>query len=283
MLKPAYIDPYVKAALREDIGAKDLTTSALLLKSTHAKADIEFKKKGVVCGIDIIERAFRLIDEDLRFLPVAKDGEVAEPGREVAYIEGSAASILTAERTALNFLGRLSGIATLTREFVEKIKGTSAKIYDTRKTTPNLRILEKYAVHIGGAENHRFGLYDQVLIKDNHLKVLRREALNDIIARARRDVLKKTVLGVEVKNLMELSEVLRSRADYILLDNMSPEEVREAVKLREKSGSKIPLEVSGGVNLENVLDYARAGVERISVGKLTHAAPSIDVSLDIVA
>lgn len=283
MLRQAYIDPYVKAALREDIGAKDLTTSALILKTTKTKADIEFKEKGILCGIDVVERTFRLIDEDLRFLPVAKDGEVAEPGREIAYIEGSASSILTAERTALNFLGHLSGIATLTREFVEKIKGAPAKIYDTRKTTPNLRILEKYAVHIGGAENHRFGLYDQALIKDNHLKVLRREPLNEIIARARRGVLKKTVVGVEVKNLVELSEVLRTRVDYILLDNMRPEDVREAVKLREKSGSKIALEVSGGVSLENVLEYARTGVERISVGKLTHAAPSIDVSLDIVA
>lgn len=283
MLKPAYIDPYAKAALREDIGAKDLTTSALILKSTQCKADIEFKERAVVCGMDVVERTFRLIDEDLRFLPVAKDGEVAEPGREIAYIEGSAASILTAERTALNFLARLSGIATLTREFVDKIKGTSAKIYDTRKTTPNLRILEKYAVHIGGAENHRFGLYDQVLIKDNHLKVLRREPLNEIIARARRSVLKKTVLGVEVKNLMELAEVLRSRVDYILLDNMKVGDVAEAVKLRLKAGVKTPLEVSGGVGLENVLDYAKTGVERISVGRLTHGAPSVNVSLDIVA
>ena len=283
MLKPAYIDPYVKAALREDIGAKDLTTSALISTNTQAKADIEFKERGVICGMDVVERAFRAVNEDLRFLPVAKDGEIAEPGREIAYIEGSAAAILTAERTALNFLGRMSGIATLTREFVDKIKGTTAKIYDTRKTTPNLRILEKYAVHIGGAENHRFGLYDQVLIKDNHLKVLRREPLNDIISRAKRSVLKKTVVGVEVKNLMELSEVLRSRADYILLDNMKPEEVREAVKLREKAGVRVPLEVSGGVSLENVLDYARTGVERISVGRLTHGAPSVNVSLDIVA
>lgn len=283
MLKPEYIDPYVRAALKEDVGAKDLTTSTLILKTARAKADIEFKERGVVCGIDVLERTFRLIDEDLRFLPVAKDGEVAEPGREIAYIEGSAPSILTAERTALNFLARLSGIATLTREFVDKVKGTSAKIYDTRKTTPNLRILEKYAVHIGGAENHRFGLYDQVLIKDNHLKVLRREPLSEIISRVRRNVLKKTVVGVEVKNFIELSEALRSRADYILLDNMKPEDVIEAVKMRQQAGAKIPLEVSGGVNLDNVLDYAKTGVERISVGRLTHAAPSLNVSLDIVA
>ena len=282
MLKPAFIDPYVKSALREDVGAKDLTTSALILKNTHAKADIEFKEKAVLCGIDVIERVFRLIDEDLRFLPVAKDGELIEKDREVAYLEGSAASILTAERTALNFLSRLSGVATLTREFVDKIKGTPAKIFDTRKTTPNLRILEKYAVHIGGGMNHRFGLYDQVLIKDNHLKILRKETILDIVSRARKSVLKKTVVGIEVKNMMELSEALRAKPDYILLDNMSVESVMEAVNLRKRSGIKVELEVSGGIRLDNVLDYARTGVERISAGQLTHSAPSVDVSLDIV-
>ncbi len=282
MLKPAYIDPYVKSALREDVGSKDLTTSALISKNMAAKADIEFKEKAILCGMDVIERVFRLIDENLRFLPVAKDGEVIEKGREIAYLEGSAASILTAERTALNFLSRLSGVATLTREFVEKIKGTPAKIFDTRKTTPNLRILEKYAVHIGGAENHRFGLYDQVLIKDNHLKTLRKEALMDIVFKARKGVLRRTILGVEVKNMIELSEALKSKPDYILLDNMSVAEVKEAVDLRKKYGSKVQLEVSGGIRLENVLDYARTGVERISVGQLTHGAPSVDVSLDIV-
>ena len=264
------------------MGAKDLTTSALILKNTPAKADIEFKEKAILCGIDVIERVFRLIDENLRFLPVAKDGELIEKDREIAYLEGSAASILTAERTALNFLSVLSGVATLTREFVDKIKGTPAKIFDTRKTTPNLRILEKYAVHIGGGMNHRFGLYDQVLIKDNHLKILRKETILDIVSRARKNVLKKTVVGIEVKNMVELSEALKAKPDYILLDNMSVESVKEAVSLRKKSGSKIELEVSGGIHLENVLDYARTGVERISIGQLTHSAPSVDVSLDIV-
>ncbi len=282
MLKTNWIDPIVKIALREDVGSKDITTSSIIPKNLSIKADIEFKQKGVLCGIEIAERVFRLVDENLRFLPVAKDGEWIEKGREVAYIEGSASSILIAERTALNFLSHLSGVATITKAFVDQVKGTPAKILDTRKTTPGLRVLEKYAVATGGGTNHRFGLYDQVLIKDNHLRILRKTPLVDIVATAKKSTLKKTVVGIEVKNLLELKEALKSKADYILLDNMSVESVREAFLLRKKLGGKIELEVSGGITLDNVKDYAQIGVERISVGLLTHASPSIDVSLDIV-
>ncbi len=282
MLKTFLIDSLVKIALKEDVGSKDITTSALIPANLNIKADIEFKQPGVVCGMEIAERVFRLVDENLRFLPVAKDGEWAEKGREIAYIEGSAVSILVAERTALNFISHLSGIATKTKEFVDKIKGTEARILDTRKTTPGLRVFEKHAVTMGGGVNHRFGLYDQVLIKDNHLRILRKEPLVDMVARAKQAVLKKTVIGVEVKNLMELKEALKSKVHYVLLDNMSVEEVREAVAHKKKIGSKIELEVSGGVTLNNVREYAETGVERISVGALTHAAPSIDIALDIV-
>lgn len=282
MLKTSLIDPLVKNALREDIGTKDITTSSVIPKNFPIKADIEFKQKGVLCGIEITERVFRLVDENLRFLPVAKDGEWIEKGREVAYIEGQAASILMAERTALNFLSHLSGIATITKEFVDKVKGTPAKILDTRKTTPGLRLFEKYAVATGGGANHRFGLYDQVLIKDNHLRILRKTPLVDIVASVKKSVLKKTVVGIEVKNLLELKEAFKSRADYILLDNMSVETVREAFLLRKKIGSKTELEVSGGIHLDNVKDYAQIGIERISVGLITHGSPPIDISLDIV-
>ena len=282
MLKTEWIDPIVKAALREDIGVRDITSIALIPRNMTVKADIEFKQKGVLCGIEVAERVFRLVDEDLRFLPVAKDGEVIEKGREIAYIEGSGLSVLVAERVALNFLSHLSGIATLTREFTEKVKSTPARILDTRKTTPNLRAFEKYAVRTGGGTNHRFGLYDQVLIKDNHLRILRKEPLIEIVNRAKRAALKKTLVGVEVKNLMELAEALKSKADYILLDNMPLEDVREAVEMRNKAGVKMEFEVSGGIQLDNVLSYAQTGVERISVGKLTHGAPSVDISLDIV-
>ena len=272
----------IRMALKEDIGGKDITTSSIIPRNLIIRADIEFKEGGVLSGLQVAERVFRNIDENLRFLPVARDGERVEKQREVAYIEGLASSILMAERTALNFLGRLSGIATQTRRFVDKVRNTQANIMDTRKTTPGLRVFEKYAVATGGGTNHRFGLYDQALIKDNHLRILRNESLVDLVAKTKREVLKHTIIGIEVKNLMELKEALKSQANYILLDNMSVEEVRECTLLRKRVGSKILFEVSGRINLDNVLDYAQTGVERISIGSLTHNAPSIDVSLDIV-
>lgn len=282
MLSTSQIDPIVKLALKEDVGSKDVTTSSIIPKDLKIRAEIEFKQTGVLCGIQIAERVFRLIDEDLRFLPVARDGEKIEKNREVAYLEGSAASILIAERTALNFLGHLSGVATRTREFVEKVKTTQANILDTRKTTPGLRLFEKYAVATGGGTNHRMGLYDQALVKDNHLRTLRKESIGSILTRLKSAVLKRTITGVEVKNLPELKEALKTPPDYILLDNMPPEMVREAVNLKKRMGSKVLFEASGGITLDNVMDYARTGVERISVGALTHNAPSIDISLDIV-
>jgi nicotinate-nucleotide pyrophosphorylase (carboxylating) len=280
--KTNIIDLIIRLALREDVGGKDITSTAIIPRNLHIKAAIVFKERAVVAGIGIAERVFRIVDEDIRFLPVAKDGEVAEEGREAAYIEGSALSILIAERTALNFLGRLSGISTLTREFVDKVKGTNAKILDTRKTIPNFRVLEKYAVLMGGGSNHRFGLYDQALIKDNHLRILRKDSIIDVVAAVKRSVLKTTVVGLEVKNLAELKEALKSKADYVLLDNMDLETVKKAVELRRTEAPAIPLEVSGGINLDNVRAYAETGIERISVGALTHSARSVDVSLDIV-
>ena len=283
MLKNIHIDPIVKAALKEDIGSRDITTSSLIPADCIIKADVEFKEKGVLCGIQIAERVFRLVDENIRFLPTARDGELIEKNREVAYIEGSGASILVAERTALNLISHLSGVATMTRRFVCLVKGTKANILDTRKTTPGLRVLEKYAVAIGGGMNHRFGLYDQVLIKDNHLRILRKVSIPDIVSQVKRSILKKTIVGLEVKNLMEFKEALKTDVDYILLDNMTLEMIREAVSIRAAAGSKIELEVSGNVNLETVRGYAETGIERISVGKLTHGAPSVDITLDIVA
>lgn len=282
ILKMALIDPIAKTALREDIGKKDLTTSLLIPKDTRIRAEIQANESGVLCGIEVAERVFRLVDEDLRFLPAAKDADEVEKGREIAYLEGSAQSVLVAERTALNFLCHLSGIATRTREFVQKVKHTQAKILDTRKTTPGLRLLEKYAVRAGGGVNHRFGLFDEILIKDNHLRVLRQLGLSDIVARARRGVLKKTVIGLEAKNLKEFAEALKTSVDYILLDNMSVADAKEALALRHKIRSGVPLEISGGISLENVRDYAELGVERISVGCLTHDVPGLDISLNIV-
>ncbi len=282
MLRTNVIDLIVKLALREDVGSRDVTTSAVIPKNTPIKAEIEAKAAGILCGIEIAELVFRYVDENLRFLPVLKDGAAMEPGQEIAYIEGNAASILIAERTALNFLTHLSGIATFTRRFVDRVKGTRAQILDTRKTTPNLRVLEKYAVKTGGGTNHRAGLYDQILIKDNHLNILRNEKIVDIIARAKASALKNMPVGIEVKNLKELAEALKGKPSYILLDNMPPEMIKQCIRARTEASSKIPFEVSGGVNFENVRSYADLGVERISIGALTHAAPALDISLDIV-
>jgi len=282
MIWPDLVDLTVKLALREDVGRKDITTTALFGENLHIRAGLQAKEAGVLCGIEVAERVFRHVDENLRFLPIVKDGESIEPSREVAFVNGSALSILIAERTALNFIGHLSGIATMTSRFVEKVKGTKAEIMDTRKTTPNLRTLEKYAVAMGGGVNHRAGLYDQVLIKDNHLRVLKDRSIPDIVQTIKESVLRKTVVGIEVKNLKELGEALKTKVHYILLDNMTPETVKEAVQMREKAHSKIELEVSGGIRLENVREYADTGVERISIGALTHGVPWLDVSLDIV-
>ena len=290
MLRAEVIELIVKLALREDVSRKDITTSGIIPHGRLIRAEIEAKEPGVLYGVEVAESVFRHVDENLRFLPVANDGEVLEKNREIAYIEGSAASILIAERTALNFLGHLSGIATHTSRFVDKVRGTNARILDTRKTLPNLRFLEKHAVAAGGGANHRMGLWDQVLIKDNHLRVLKALPIPDILNEARRGVLKKTVIGIEVKNLKELAEALKGRPDYILLDNMKPESVKQAVEMRNKMFSgrvgtqhAAPLlEVSGGVRLDNVRAYAETGVERISVGEITHSAPWLDISLDIV-
>lgn len=282
MLNLSLVDPILKSALREDMGGKDLTSSALIPKNLLFKAEIIAKEEGVLCGVLIAERIFRLVDQDIRFLPAAKDGDSLDVGREIAYVEGRGPSILAAERTALNFLSHLSGIATKTRAFCDQIKGTGAKILDTRKTTPNLRILEKYAVKVGGGVNHRFGLYDQVLIKDNHLMILRQEPIVKIVDRVKKSVLKKTIIGLEVKNLEELSGALKSKADYILLDNMNVETIRKAIQMRKDASVKIPFEVSGGVTLQTVRAYAETGVERISVGTLTRDVKGLDISLDIV-
>lgn len=285
MTDPARVNPAdlaIKYALREDVGLRDITTSAIIPKNLLIKAEIEARENGILCGIEVAEKVFRYVDENIRFLPVSSDGDQLERGREVAYIQGPAASILIAERTALNFMQRMSGIATLTRKYVDKVAGTGARIMDTRKTTPNLRALEKYAVKVGGGRNHRFGLMDQVLIKDNHLRILRDQSIPDIVAKVRAASLRKTIIGIEVKNLKEHAEALKTDVQYILLDNMDLPTVREAVAMRARVAAGIELEVSGGITLESVRGYAETGVERISVGRLTHGAPALDLALDIV-
>jgi nicotinate-nucleotide pyrophosphorylase (carboxylating) len=259
--------------LAEDLGAGDATTDAIVPEDATATADLLLKERGVVCGLAHAEAVFRELDPDVNFQPLAADGELVEPG-PVARIEGSARAVLTGERTALNLLGRMSGIATLTRRYVEAVADTGAVILDTRKTTPGLRALEKEAVGVGGATNHRMRLDDGVLIKDNHLRLA--GSIREVVESAR-----GTGLPVEVEcdTLDQVREALDAGADRILLDNMSPSELREAVQL---IGGRAETEASGGVSLDTVREIAETGVDFISVGALTHSARSLDVSLEVL-
>ena len=267
--------PIIINALREDVGSGDITGSLLFEKDIHVTADIIAKDNCVLCGIDVAKWIFNALDERIVFKPLSNDGDKIKRKKRVASLKGSVKNILAGERTALNFLGRLSGISTLSNAFSEKIKGTKAKALDTRKTTPGLRELEKYAVRTGGGVNHRMGLWDQVLIKDNHLAL---RSIEDAVSKAKARHFKN--IEVEVDNIDDYKKALKSGADIVMLDNMSPAEIRKAVKLVKK-GAKVMLEVSGKVNLENIRSIAKAGVDRISIGALTHSVSSIDFSLEI--
>jgi nicotinate-nucleotide pyrophosphorylase (carboxylating) len=268
------LERIVHAALAEDLGAGDVTTEATVAADAQGAAAILVKESGVVCGLHAVELTFRALDPDVEFEPFARDGDAVEAPAVVARVAGSQRAILTGERVALNFLGRLSGIATLTRRYVEAAAGTRAAVLDTRKTTPGLRALEKHAVAAGGGRNHRFGLDDAVLIKDNHLRAA------GSIASAVELVRKATDLPVEVEceALDQIGEALEAGVDAILLDNMTPAELRRAVQLVD---GRTRLEASGGVTLDNIRAVAETGVDEISVGALTHSAPSLDVSLEL--
>jgi nicotinate-nucleotide pyrophosphorylase (carboxylating) len=264
----------VAVALSEDVGTGDLTTQQVVPADATCTAQILVKEPGVVCGLDLAAEVFRELDPTLRFEPLAADGDRIDGRTVVARVTGRAAPVLTGERTALNFLGRLSGIATLTRRFVDAIEGTGAEILDTRKTTPGLRVLEKHAVECGGGRNHRFGLYDAILIKDNHLAVA--GSIADAVARAK-DA--GVPVQVEVDTLDQLREALDAGAESILLDNMPPATMREAVAI---TAGRAKLEASGGVTLDTVRSIADTGVDFISIGALTHSARSLDVSLEVL-
>ena len=272
--------PVIMNELREDVGPGDVTCAAILDKDMVVNASIVAKEACVVCGVDVARWVFNAIDEKLVFNPLRKDGDKVKKKTRVASIRGSAKNILIGERSSLNFLARLSGISTLTARFAEKIKGSKAGIFDTRKTTPGMRVLEKYAVSMGGGCNHRMGLWDQVLIKDNHLIL---SSIGDAVKKAKARHYKN--VEIEVDDLGGFKFALEAGADIIMLDNMKLEDVRKAVRIRTKNDKKkkirTMLEYSGGVNLENVRRIANTGVDRISVGFLTHSAPSIDFSLEI--
>jgi len=268
----------VKAALAEDIGSGDITTGAVVQKASPGEAEFIAKEKMVVAGLFIAELAFKLLDRGAEFKQLVKDGDEVKKGAVIATVTGKLAPILTAERVALNFLQRLSGIATVTREFVKKLDGTEVKLLDTRKTTPCLRMLEKYAVKAGGGYNHRSGLFDAVLIKDNHIAAAGgvKKAIDRVVKKYGDSV----PVEVEVTDYNELRQALGAGADIIMLDNMNPSRIRQSLKIIQ---NRALVEVSGGVTLENLGKIAATGVDFISVGALTHSARSVDISMEVVS
>ena len=274
-----FAESIVRAALLEDIGrGGDLTTEAIVDAKRRATARIVARQRCVVAGLPFALIAFRLLDDSVEVPTCTADGERVEPGSVVAEISAKARAILTGERTALNILSRLSGIATATRELVDLVAGTRAKIADTRKTTPGLRALERYAVRCGGGTNHRFGLDDAVLIKDNHLVLASsvRAAIDAARARAGHTI----KIEVEVENFDQLREALAQPIDAVLLDNMTSSQLVEAVRI---IGGRTVTEASGGVTAQNVAEIAATGVDLISVGALTHSPPAMDFSLEMIA
>ncbi len=266
----------IRKALREDIGRGDATTHYFIPPKEEAEAHIIAKQEGILCGVSVAETVFQLVDPAVEVIAHTKDGTRAQMKQEVCVIRGFLRSILMAERVALNFLARLSGIATLTNRFVGQIQGTQARIYDTRKTTPLWRELEKYAVRTGGGYNHRFGLYDQVLIKENHWVSIKDE---QVLREKIRKIKKRKFTEIEVCNIEELKRVLPTGAHAILLDNFDIPDIREAVRIAKEFNPNQALEASGGITIENVRAIAETGVERISIGALTHSAPAFDFSL----
>ncbi len=285
----AEFDPLIDAALAEDRPREDVTTRALVPPDRTARGEVRAGADGVVCGLPLAERLARRFDERIAFEPCVADAERVGRGDVVARLEGPAASILSVERTMLNFLQRLGGVATLTARYVAAVRGTGAAIYDTRKTTPGWRRLEKYAVRCGGGRNHRMDLAEMALIKDNHLALLvaaggRAEAVRAAVERARAaGVPVEVEVEVEVEDTAQLEAALAAGPDFILLDNMTPDEVRRARRAAEAVGLGRPeLEASGAITLQNVRAYAEAGADRISIGALTHSAPALDLSMELI-
>jgi nicotinate-nucleotide pyrophosphorylase (carboxylating) len=271
------LDEFIKRALQEDIGHGDITTLSLIPPEQEGCGVFQAKTGGIVAGIMVSRAVFGYLDKDIEFIINKSDGQEIKPGDIIATVRGKTRALLTGERTALNFLQRLSGIATKTRRMTDIIAGEKALLLDTRKTTPGLRVLEKYAVKVGGGRNHRFGLYDGVMIKDNHIKAV--GSIQKAISQARNKVPPTVKIEVEVEDLDQLREALNARADIIMLDNMDVDTMREAVKI---AGGSALLEASGGITADRLLEVARTGVDFISMGALTHSAVSLDISFNIV-
>ncbi len=268
---PRQIEAIVRRALDEDL--PDITSESIFERGDRGRASFVVKEAGIIAELAFAEATFRTIERDDTFEATVKDGDAVKPGTIVAEATASVIALLSGERTALNLMQRASGIATATRRYVDAVKGTKAVIVDTRKTAPGLRALDKYAVRCGGAENHRIGLYDMFLVKNNHID--RAGSIRAALENIRRRGMPQKIM-VEVRDMAELDEALALRPDFILLDNMPPAAMRAAV---ERVGGKVPLEASGGITLENVREVAETGVNRISIGALTHSVKALDISM----
>jgi len=274
------VEQLIDQALAEDLGQGDVTTEALIPKAQQGRASIVVKARGILAGVEVAKQVFLKVDPELKLAILIEDGAEVKPGDIVTKIEGRVASILKAERVALNFLQRLSGIASETGHYVQAVKGLPVQITDTRKTTPCLRTLDKYAVRVGGGKNHRMHLGDGILIKDNHLAALRRQGLSikEIVTKARQKASPKLKIEVEVKSPQEAVEAAEAGADIIMLDNMGLEDMRQAVQLIK---GRALIEASGGITLDRVRAVAETGVDLISIGALTHSAKALDISLEL--
>jgi len=282
------LERLIEAGLQEDLGAAgDLTTAALVPEDARGTAELVARAAGVLAGLPAAEAVFRRLDPQLRWQQLASDGKRVRAGQVVARLSGRLRPMLAAERLALNFLQRLSGVASATRAFVDALAGTGCLLYDTRKTTPGWRALEKYAVRAGGGHNHRASLAEAVLIKDNHRAAWEAlqpgRSLAEAVQAARQQVAKGTSVYVEVESLEQLRQVLSAAPELVLLDNMALDTLRAAVRLRDELAPQVPLEASGGITLDNARQVAATGVDRISVGAITHSAPALDVAMELRA
>lgn len=277
------MQPLLKLALAEDLGQRgDITSQAVIPVDLVGRATFVIRAPGILAGSPIIALVCAAIDKNIHVDIQARDGQFMQPHEKIGTISGPLRGILAAERTALNFLQRLSGVATLTRRYVDLIKDTRCQVLDTRKTTPGWRVLDKYAVRCGGGHNHRMGLYDAVMIKDNHLAGLRHHGtpLATAVRQARAAVGAQVIVEVEVETLEQLQEALTAQPDIVLLDNMNPELLSRCVVLRNREASGVRLEASGGVTLQTIKAIADTGVDCVSIGALTHSAPALDIALD---
>ncbi len=286
------IKEIVQLAIKEDIGAGDITSKIFIPEGSESDGKLIAEETGIIAGLPVAEYVLSQIDKDLLLTVNIEDGSRVEKGSVIASVKGLTLSLLSAERLVLNFLQRLSGIATATNKFTEKVRGYKTQILDTRKTTPGWRYVEKYAVRTGGGANHRMGLYDQILIKDNHLKIMESEKENgdvgSLVKKAREQIADEILIEVEVEDLCQIRDVMDAGVDIILFDNMGPLKINEAVEMVKEfensqggSGRATLTEASGNITIENVEEYAKSGVDRISVGMITHSARVLDISFDI--